>query len=558
MKRLQVRIVKATQHNRRGKVNALQWLMTHSFSGKAEAVKRVTENHGKRTAGVDGVKWNTPQKKMRAVHNTGRRRDYQPLPLKRIYIPKTSDPTKMRPLSIPCMADRAEQALHLLALDPVAEVMQDPNSYGFRKERSTADALEQVFIALGKPGSPDFVLEGDIRACFDTLSIDWLVNHLPTDRKTLSKWLKAGYIEKGAFFETTAGTPQGGIISPVAANLALDGMERLLRQKFRPNSMAQRRAKINLIRYADDFVVTGASREVLANEVKPVIEAFLAERGLALSQEKTLITHIEDGFDFLGCNVRRRKGKLFITPAKKKVKAFEDKLKAVVDANPTATAGELIVQLNRLIRGWANYYRPWVSSAAFCKIDNGLFWALWRWAQKRHRTHNKDWVQRNYFPHVGNRRWLFTGKVVSRNGKSHTIHLIKLSSVPIQRHVKIKANANPYDPAWEQYFERRHHARMRGTLTDRIDLQMLWSRQTGLCPECHQQLLPEESWERHHVLWRVLGGSDKLDNLRLLHANCHRKLHAAMPKPKVQNRDSIGVLPDRSRGLCEGLSRVPR
>ena len=297
---------------------------------------------------------------------------------------------------------------------------------------------------------------------------------------------------------------------------------------------------------------------MLANEVKPVIEAFLAERGLALSQEKTLITHIEDGFDFLGCNVRRRKGKLFITPAKKKVKAFEDKLKAVVDANPTATAGELIVQLNRLIRGWANYYRPWVSSAAFCKIDNGLFWALWRWAQKRHRTHNKDWVQRNYFPHVGNRRWLFTGKVVSRNGKSHTIHLIKLSSVPIQRHVKIKANANPYDPAWEQYFERRHHARMRGTLTDRIDLQMLWSRQTGLCPECHQQLLPEESWERHHVLWRVLGGSDKLDNLRLLHANCHRKLHAAMPKPKVQNRDSIGVLPDRSRGLCEGLSRVPR
>ena len=556
VKRLQARIVKATQANRHCRRKSLQWLLTHSFSAKAEAVKRVTENHGKRTAGVDGVKWNTPEKKMRAVRRTGRRRDYQPLPLRRIYIPKSSDPTKLRPLSIPCMADRAEQALHLLALDPVAEVMQDGNSYGFRKGRSTADALEQVFIALGKVGSPEFVLEGDIQACFDTISIEWMEKHIPTDRKTLSKWLRAGYVDKGAFYESGAGTPQGGIISPVVANLALDGMERMLRQKYRPNSMAQRRAKINLIRYADDFVVTGATEEVLVNEVKPMIERFLAERGLALSQEKTLITHIEAGFDFLGCNVRRQNGKLFITPAKKKVQAFKDKLKAVLDDNATATAGEIIVQLNRLTRGWANYYRPWVSSAAFGTVDSDLFAALWRWAQKRHPTRNKDWLQRNYFPHVNKRRWVFTGQVAAGDGKWRTIHLIKLSSVPIQRHVKIKAEANPYDPAWEHYFEVRLYARMRGSLTDRIDLQMLWSRQSGLCPECHQQLLLEQAWERHHVCWRMFGGSDKLDNLRLLHATCHRKLHATQPKPALQNRDSIRVLPDRASGLCEGLSRV--
>ena len=540
VKRLQARIVKATQIGKHGKRKALQWLLTHSFSGKAEAVKRVTENHGKRTAGVDGVKWNTPQKKMRAVKALGRRRDYRPLPLRRIYIPKASDPNKLRPLSIPCMADRAEQALHVLGLDPVAEVIQDPNSYGFRKGRSSADALEQVFIALGKPGSPDYALEGDIKACFDSISIEWLEKNLPTDRKMLSKWLRAGYLEKETFFETTAGTPQGGIISPVAANLTLNGMERMLRQTFRPNSKAQRQGKINLIRYADDFVVTGATREVLEDEVKPMIERFLTERGLTLSKEKTLITHIEEGFDFLGCTVRRYEGKLLITPAKKKVKVFETKLKAVVATNPAATAGELIVQLNRQIRGWANYYKPFVSSTAFCKIDTDLFGVLWRWAQKRHRTRSKDWVQRNYFPHVNNRRWVFTGKVASRSGKLHTLHLVRLSSVPIVRHVKIRADANPYDPEWEQYFEVRHHARMRGTLTDRIDLQMLWSRQVGLCPQCHQMLLPEEAWERHHVIWRVMGGSDKLDNLCLLHANCHRKLHAAKPKPKVQNRDSIG------------------
>jgi RNA-directed DNA polymerase len=320
--------------------------------------------------------------------------------------------------------------------------------------------------------------------------------------------------------------------------------------------MAQRQAKINLIRYADDFVVTGATQEVLTNEIKPMIEAFLAERGLELSQEKTHITHIEDGFDFLGCNVRRREGKLLITPAKKKVLAFKDKLKSVVKVNPTTTAGALIVQLNPLIRGWGNYYRPWVSSAVFGKVDSEMFVALWRWVQKRHPTQNKEWMQRNYFPHVNNRRWIFTGKVASRKGKLHTIHLVKLGSIAIQRHVKIRADANPYDPTWEHYFEGRLYARMRGTLTDRIDLQMLWSRQTGLCPECHQQLLPEQAWERHHVQWRVLGGSDKLDNLRLLHANCHRKLHAAQPKPKAKVCDSTGVLPDRASGLCEGLSRV--
>jgi RNA-directed DNA polymerase len=252
VRRLQVRIAQATKERRWGKVQALQRLLTHSYSGKILAVRRVTENTGKKTPGVDQEIWDTPAKKTQAAHEL-RRRGYQPQPLRRVYIPK-SDGKTMRPLGIPTMKDRAMQALHLLALDPSAETTADKNSYGFRQRRSCADALVQCFSAL-KSANTQWVLEGDIKSCFDRISHEWLLNHAPMDRVVLKQWLTAGYMEKHVLHETTDGTPQGGIISPALANGALDGLERLLKEKYpkgrRPKSLNGERPCVNLIRYAD-------------------------------------------------------------------------------------------------------------------------------------------------------------------------------------------------------------------------------------------------------------------------------------------------------------------
>ena len=253
VRRLQVRIVQATKEGRWGKVRALQHLLTHSYGGKVLAVRRVTENAGKKTPGVDGEIWDTPEKKTKAVH-TLKRRGYHPQPLRRVYILK-SDGKTMRPLGIPTMMDRAQQALHLLALDPVVETKADRNSYGFRQQRSCADALEQCFLAL-KSASTEWILEGDIKSCFDKISQDWLLDHVPMDRVILKEWLTSGYMDKHVLHETTEGTPQGGIISPALANYALDGLERLLKEKYptgtRLKSLGGKYPAVNFIRYADD------------------------------------------------------------------------------------------------------------------------------------------------------------------------------------------------------------------------------------------------------------------------------------------------------------------
>ena len=278
VRRLQTRIVKATQAGRHNKAKALQWLLTHSFSGKALAVKRVTANKGKNTPGVDKVTWKTPGAKISAIASL-KRRDYSPLPLRRVFILKKNG--KTRPLGIPAMKCRAMQALHLLALEPIAETTADPNSYGFRPQRSTADAGAQCFIALAKKASAEWVLEADIQGCFDNISHDWMIANIPTDKVILKKWLKAGFVYQNELFPTIAGTPQGGIISPVAANMTLDGLEAMLAEKFPHAKRAG--LKMNMVRYADDFIVTGLSKEWLEQEVKPAVVEFLAARGLVLS-----------------------------------------------------------------------------------------------------------------------------------------------------------------------------------------------------------------------------------------------------------------------------------
>lgn len=536
-RRLQARIVKAAQEGRWGKVQALQRLLTHSYSGKLLAVRRVTENQGKRTPGVDDITWSTPEAKSAAVMSL-KRRGYHPMPLRRVYIPKPKG--GKRPISIPTMTDRAMQALYLLALQPVAETTADRHSYGFRTGRSTADAKENCFAQLSRKTSAEWILEGDIKGCFDNISHSWLIENIPMEKSILRKWLKAGFMELGSFNPTNAGTPQGGIISPVLANMALDGLQPLLEQTFRPiwkkeaGKRVFRRSKVNYVRYADDFAITGSSKEVLENQVKPLVREFLKVRGLELSEEKTRITHVEEGFDFLGWNVRKYKGKLLIKPSKENVKAFLRKVRKTVGANKTTKQADLIKMLNPVLRGWANYHKHAVASETFHKVGHAIWQKLWRWSQRRHPHKSKTWIKDKYFPREGTRKWVFAA---SEQDKGRTVvhRLYEMRRTKIVPYLKIRSEANPFDPNWEPYFEQRALSKLlQGAEGRKTELRLL-KKQGGKCPICRQMLA--ESYHMHHVVWRVFGG-DVLGtpNLILVHETCHRQIHSqrnSVAKPAV-------------------------
>lgn len=524
VRQLQVRIVKATQEGRWSKVKVLQHLLTHSFSGKALAVRRVTENHGKWTPGIDGELWDTPDKKAAGIERL-RQHGYHAQPLRRLYIPKNSNPAKLRPLGIPTMLDRAMQALYLLALEPLAETTADPNSYGFRKERSPADAIEQCFILLSRRRvSPQWILEGDIRSCFDQISHEWLLTHISMDKSILREWLKAGYMEKNNLYPTEAGTPQGGIISPVLANLTLDGLEKMLNQNFHSKDKRVTNG-IHFVRFADDWIVTGRSKEMLTEQVLPRIAAFLKERGLELSTEKTHITDISEGFDFLGQNIRKYDGKLIIKPSEKSLVAHLEKIRTTIRTNQTATAGTLVAQLNPILRGWANYHRHVCSKKTFGYIANATLQALLHWTRRRHPTKSADWIKAKYFKTIGNRHWVFTGEVEGREGKPKTVHLLPIAYIPIQRHLKVRGAANPFDPQWETYFEERTKKKIVDTLQGSARLLNLWKSQKGHCMHCGQLITLESNWNVHHIVWRSKGGSDNVNNLQMLHPTCHQQIH---------------------------------
>jgi RNA-directed DNA polymerase len=518
VRRLQTRIVKATKEGRWGKVKALQRLLTHSFSAKALAVRRVTENQGKRTPGVDGITWDTPVQKSHAIAAL-QQKGYRPQPLRRVYIPKKNG--KRRPLGIPTIGDRAMQALYLQALEPIAETTADPNSYGFRHERSTADAIEQCFKALAKQESAQWILEGDIKACFDRIGHEWLLIHIPMDRAVLRAWLKAGFMEAGVLHATEAGTPQGGVASPVLANMTLDGLEQELLRAFPKTNQG---SLVNFVRYADDFVITGRSKELLENDVKPLVEQFLRERGLELSPEKTCITHIEDGFDFLGQNIRKyrcgKRQKLLIRPSKPNIKALLDKVRIITKAHKQLPAGNLILLLNPVIRGWALYHRHVVSKETFSAVDDAIYRILRRWAIRRHPNQSRRWVMAKYFAPNRGRNWVFHGNVNDKD-----LLLYDAASMPIKRHIKVRAEANPFDPEWEVYFEKRLGVQMASNLRGRKQLLWLWKEQKGICPVCHQMITKITGWHSHHIISRANGGPDTADNRLLLHPTCHNQVH---------------------------------
>lgn len=537
VKNLQARIMKATAEGRWWMVRKLQQLLTRSFSAKAIAVKRVTENKGKRTAGVDGETWNTQAAKADAIYSL-KKRGYKSSPLRRVEIPKKNG--KKRKLGIPTMRDRAMQALYLLALEPVSETTADPNSYGFRPERATADAREQGFKVLANRNRACWILEADIKGCFDNISHEWLLKNVPLDRKIVSEWLKAGVIYNEKFTETVTGTPQGGIISPTLANLALDGLEKVLNQNFLhtqysgSGEVKVKNPKVNFIRYADDFIITGNSKELLEEKVKPLVESFLRERGLELSPEKTRVTHINDGFDFLGWNFRKYDSKLLIKPSKESIKSILGKVKEVFNSNKNTKTGNVIHLLNPIITGWANYHKGTVAKETFNYIDHQIWIKTWRWAARRHPNKGRKWIKRKYFKTIGNKNWNFCGNF--ENGQS--IILEKMSSVAIVRHIKIQANANPYDPKYEQYFEKRLHIKMMRGQVGKMKLARLWVQQKGICPVCKTRIDDVENVNIHHILEKAKGGQNINSNLVILHPSCHSKVHSCKLKVSKPDRET--------------------
>ena len=422
------------------------------------------------------------------------------------------------------------QALYLLALEPVAETTADRRSFGFRPERSTADAIEQCFKSLSMKASPQWVLEGDIKGCFDNISHDWLMGHVPTDREILRKWLKAGYMEDRQLFPTEAGTPQGGIISPTLANLVLDGLEAKLFQTFGKERFIngkQITMKVNYVRYADDFIVTGRSKELLEQEVMPIVKEFMRERGLTLSPEKTKITHIDEGFDFLGQNVRKYSGKLLIKPSKTNVTTFLEKVRSVVKGNKALNQIHLIKLLNPMIQGWANYHQHVVSKATFASVDHQIWHVLWQWAARRHPHKGSVWIKQRYFHSVGSRNWVFAAATGEKfpDGNSILAVLRKATDTPIRRHRLIKLEATPLDPLWETYFEERMSLKMQNSLRGRKKLINLWLDQDRRCPICQQLITQESGWHVHHIIRRVDGGKDGSTNLVMVHPNCHNQIH---------------------------------
>lgn len=443
--RLQQRIVKAVQAGKWNLVKRLQYLLTHSFYAKALAIRKVTGNRGKKTSGIDNETWLTAEKKREAIKQLNSK-GYHSKPTKRVHIRK--DNGKLRPLSIPTMRDRAMQTLYLMALQPIEETTADRSSFGFRINRGCHDACERMFNILSAKGSSQWILEGDIKGCFDNISHEWMLDNIPMDKKILTQFIRSGFVFERKLFPTSKGAIQGGAISPTLANLVLDGLESELWNKLNVGPTGKIRKlinphKIHLVRYADDFIVTADNKEIL-EEAKTVIEAFMQKRGLELSEEKTVITNIKDGFDFLGWNFRKYNGKLIIKPSKKSIKKLYRRVSETIKYLRAASQHMLIGKLNQILTGWCNYHETVCSKVVFEKADHVIFDMLMHWAIRRHPHKGKHWIVRRYWTVSSGRGWKFS------DGKAT---LKQCGLVPIVRHPRLNRSKNPYLDG--DYFEKR-------------------------------------------------------------------------------------------------------
>jgi RNA-directed DNA polymerase len=487
--RLQRRIAKALEQKRFGKVKSLCYLLTHSFFAKVCAILKVKSNKGGKTSGVDKQIWTTANQLHEAIKQLNQR-GYHPKPLRRIYIKKKNG--KLRPLSIPTMLDRAMQALYYLAYEPIGYWNADVYSFGFRPKHACADAIEQCFKNLSQKSCSTIIYDADITGCFDNIDHQWIINNLKfLDRKIIQKWLKCGYIFKKEFLATEKGTPQGGIISPLLANMVLDGMQEHIRKAVKL------RRGVNFVRYADDFIITAPNIEIVEERIKPAVEKFLKVRGLDISQEKTRTVNIYEGFDFLSFNIRKySNGKLLIKPAKKALLSLLEKVRLVLKKNRASTIWETINQLNPILRGWANYFRHVVSKHVFNTADHIIRQMLIKWAERRHPTKRRGWIWRKYFT-AARVRGILSTKIFNHKKHCFEIYcLYSLSYVPIIRHVKIRSKANPFLAEYDKYFAERTKKRIQQRelvrqQTHYFEQNVNKSTKSGTCQQIQAFEMPE-------------------------------------------------------------------
>lgn len=543
VRNLRQRIFRAAQANDLRRVRSLQKLMLRCYSNTVLSVRRVTQvNAGKYTPGVDKLVVKTPAARGRLVDQLTTLQPWRARPVRRVYIPKATDSSKLRPLGIPTVLDRCLQARVKSALEPEWEARFEGSSYGFRPGRGCHDAIAKVF-QLARPNKrKKWVVDADIQGAFDHIDHDFLLRALgdAPGRELVRQWLQAGVLEDGAFHDTPAGTPQGGVISPLLLNVALHGLEAALGVTHNPKGeIAGTRA---VVRYADDFVVFCESREDAERVKDRLLPPWLAERGLSLSEEKTRIVRLTEGFDFLGFNVRHyrspqttRSGfKLLIKPSKKAVVAVRRELRDTWRRLMGQNVKAVLARLNPLIRGWANYFRPAVASELFRRLDNWMYRRATRYAKRSHRRKPWSWLKQRYWGRLNKARgdtWVFGDKGTGQ-------YLLKFGWFSIVRHVLVKGTASPDDPSLRDYWWARRKLNAKHlTPSDR----KLALAQNWVCRVCGLALLNGEELHRHHKNPKALGGSEARSNRELIHLYCHqqethRQFHGRTRAPPADER----------------------
>jgi RNA-directed DNA polymerase len=522
---LRQRIFRATQEGNLKKVRSLQKLMLKSYSNRLVSVRRVTQvNAGKNTPGIDKLVLKTPAARARMVDTLAHYSLWKAKPARRVYIPKSNN--KFRPLGIPVVMDRCLQAMVKNALEPAWEARFEGISYGFRPGRSCHDAIGKIYLLARPNKTKKWVLDADIKSAFDHISHDYLQEAIgPVPRRELIKqWLKAGYVDQEVFHETEQGTPQGGVISPLLANIALHGMEEALGVTH--NTQGQINSKRAVVRYADDFVCFCETQED-AEQAQQVLITWLAQRGLTLSAEKTRIVHLSEGFDFLGFNIRHYRTpqttqtgwKLLIKPSKESVQKLRKTLKDLWKQAQGTNVQAVLAKLNPVIRGWANYFRIGVAKELFGKLDHWMVSKTLQYTKRMHPKKSIKWQRQQYWGQFNQDRldsWTF--------GDKHTGgYLLRFDWFPIERHTLVRGKASPDDPCLKDYWKKRQTAKAKDLTFSK---QKLAKRQHGRCPECGESLFNDEELHVHHLLPLSQGGKNSYSNLALVHFFCHQQIHA--------------------------------